>query len=250
MASVDIVDHEEVRPMKHLLPPLPYAYDALEPYIDARTMTLHHDMHHASYVAALNSAIGKYPDLKVCTALWLLLNSSKVPKETRTTIRNNVGGHLNHSFFWRNMCPPTTGAPTGKLADALVRDFGSIDHFKAQFVRAGVTQFGSGWVWLARSKPEEGGRLLIYSTSGHDNPLIRGHWPILVNDVWEHAYYLKYENRRADYLDAWWAVVNWVEVVMNFDRSEASFQQHSEADEPAARVRSAIRHGDGLLDLQ
>jgi len=216
--------------MKHLLPPLPYDYAALEPHIDARTMILHHNKHHASYVANLNSVLGEFPELHERTALWLLLNSSKVPKEIRTVVRNNIGGHVNHSFFWRNMCPAAGGAPTGLLVDAINHDFGSLKQFKTQFTEAGAKLFGSGWVWLARTQPDDGGSLQVYTTSGHDNPLMRGHWPVMVNDVWEHAYYLKYENRRVDYLNAWWSVVNWEEIALRFDRSEHSAEQRWETE--------------------
>lgn len=223
--------------MKHILPPLPYDYAALEPHIDARTMSLHYSKHHASYVESLNSALADFPEVQKRTALWLLLNSSKVPKEIRTVVRNNVGGHLNHSLFWRSMCPAAGGTPTGQLADAINHDFGSLERFKSQFNEAGAKLFGSGWVWLARTRPDEGGGLQVYTTSGHDNPLIRGHWPVLVNDVWEHAYYLKYENRRADYLNAWWSIVNWEAIALRFDRSEHSAEQRWETE--GGRVRRA-----------
>ncbi len=205
--------------MKHLLPPLPYEHAALEPHIDARTMTLHHDKHHASYVANLNSALEKYPELRDRTAIWLLLNPSKIPEEARTAVRNNAGGHVNHSMLWRAMSPDGGGEPTGALADAIKRDFGSLKQFKARFDEAGEKLFGSGWVWLARTQ-QDGGRLQVYTTSGHDNPLMQGHFPILLNDVWEHAYYLKYENRRADYLKGWWPVVNWKEAAGRFEHSD------------------------------
>ena len=205
--------------MKHMLPPLPYYHASLEPHVDARTMTLHHDQHHASYVANLNSALEKYPELHERTALWLLLNLSKVPEQARTAIRNNAGGHVNHSLFWRAMSPAASGAPAGPLADAIKRDFGGFEQFKARFDDAGAKLFGSGWVWLARAQ-QDGGGLRVYTTPGHDNPLMQGHFPILVNDVWEHAYYLKYENRRADYLKGWWPVVNWDEAARRFQLSD------------------------------
>lgn len=194
--------------MKHLLPDLPYEYAALEPHIDARTMMLHHDKHHASYVASLNSALEEFPELQERTAFWLLLNLGKVPDKIRVAVRHNAGGHVNHSVFWRAMSPAGGGAPAGRLADAIKRDFGGFAQFKARFDDAGAKLFGSGWVWLARAK-QDGGRLEVCTTSGHDNPLMLGRFPLLVNDVWEHAYYLKYENRRAEYLHAWWSVVNW-----------------------------------------
>ena len=215
--------------MKHVLPPLPYAYAALEPYIDARTMTLHHDQHHASYVANLNSALEPFPDLHERTALWLLLNLGKVPEKARTAVRNNAGGHVNHSLFWRAMSAQSSGAPEGPLADSIERDFGGLEPFKKQFAEAGGKLFGSGWVWLARTQ-QDGGRLQICTTTGHDNPMMQGHFPILVNDVWEHAYYLKHENRRVDYLNAWWEVANWNEAARRFERSELSPERRWEGD--------------------
>ena len=215
--------------MKHVLPTLPYDPAALEPHIDARTMELHHDQHHASYVANLNLALEKYFELHDRTALWLLLNLSKVPQTARTAVRNNAGGHVNHSLFWRAMTPAASGAPAGPLADAIKRDFGSLEQFKARFAAAGATVFGSGWVWLARAQ-QDGGRLQVHTTSGHDNPLMQGHFPILVNDVWEHAYYLKHENRRGDYLKGWWPVVNWEEAARRFEHSDRSAGQRREAD--------------------
>jgi len=213
--------------MKHMLPSLPYDYAALEPHIDAQTMMLHHDKHHASYVANLNSTLEKFPELHERNALWLLLNLSEVPQKIRTAVRNNAGGHVNHSLFWRAMSPAASGA--GPLADAIDRDFGSLEQFKVQFAEAGGKLFGSGWVWLARAQ-QDGGRLQVYTTSGHDNPLMQGHFPILVNDVWEHAYYLKYENRRGDYLKGWWSVVNWEEAARRFERSDLSPEQRWEGD--------------------
>ena len=213
--------------MKHVLPTLPYDPAALEPHIDARTMELHHDQHHASYVANLNLALEKYPELHDRTALWLLLNLSKVPQTARTAVRNNAGGHVNHSLFWRAMTPAASGAPAGPLADAIKRDFGSLEQFKARFAAAGAKVFGSGWVWLARAQ-QDGDGLQVHTISGHDNPLIQGHFPILVNDVWEHAYYLKHENRRGDYLKGWWPVVNWEEAARRFELSDKSAEQEWE----------------------
>ena len=210
--------------MKHLLPPLPYDPAALEPHVDARTMVLHHDLHHASYVANLNSALEKFPELHERTAFWLLLNLSQVPEKARTAVRNNAGGHVNHSMFWRAMSPAASGAPSGPLADAIERDFGGFEQFKIRFAEAGAKVFGSGWVWLARAQ-QDGGGLQVYTTAGHDNPLMQGHFPILVNDVWEHAYYLKHENRRPDYLKAWWAVANWEEAARRFARFDKSAEQ-------------------------
>jgi Fe-Mn family superoxide dismutase len=219
--------------MKHLLPPLPYYHASLEPHIDARTMTLHHDKHHASYVENLNSALEPFPELHERTALWLLFNLGKVPEHARTAVRNNAGGHVNHSLFWQAMSPGATGAPAGPLAAAIHRDFGSIEQFKIRFAEAGAKQFGSGWVWLARQRQQDGGRLQVTTTSGHDNPLMQGQFPILVNDVWEHAYYLKHENRRGDYLKSWWPVVNWEEAARRFERTDHSAEQDWEGESGA-----------------
>lgn len=205
--------------MRHMLPPLPYYHASLEPHIDARTMTLHHDKHHASYVANLNSALEAFPALHGRTALWLLLNLGEVPQSIRTIVRNNAGGHVNHSMLWQAMSPAASGGPSGLLADAINRDFGSLEQFKAQFVEAGSKLLGSGWVWLVQAQ-HGGGKLQIYTTAGHDHPLMQGFYPILVNDVWEHAYYLRYENRRDDYLQGWWSVVNWEEAGRRFDRAD------------------------------
>jgi len=215
--------------MKHMLPPFPYYHASLEPHIDARTMALHHDQHHASYVANLNSALEQFPELQERTALWLLLNLSKVPEKIRTAVHNNAGGHVNHSLFWRAMSPGTRDGPAGRLADAIKRDFGGLEQFQARFDDAGGKLFGSGWVWLARAQ-QDGGRLQVCTTSGHDHPLMQGHYPILVNDVWEHAYYLKHQNRRGDYLKGWWPVVNWEEAARRFERSDRSAEQDPEAE--------------------
>lgn len=203
---------------KHLLPALPYGHAALEPHIDARTMQLHHGKHHASYVDKLNDALEGHPELHGRDASWLLLNLDAVPEGIRTTVRDNAGGHLNHSMFWLAMSPSGGRAPTGPLAAAIERDFGGFDLFKHEFVQAGAALFGSGWVWLVKEGGDDG-KLGIRTTDGHDNPLMQGHVPVLVNDVWEHAYYLNYENRRADYLDVWWSIVDWVEAARRFERS-------------------------------
>jgi superoxide dismutase, Fe-Mn family len=215
--------------MKHVLPPLPYDYAALEPHIDARTMKLHHDKHHSGYVTNLNAALENFPALHERTAIWLLLNLNEVPAAARTAVHHNAGGHVNHSLFWRAMLPAGGGAPAGPFADAINRDFGSLEQFKTAFVEAGSKVFGSGWVWLARAQ-RGGGKLELFTTAGHDNPMMEGHFPVLVNDVWEHAYYLKYENRRADYLKAWWSIVNWEEAARRFERSDLSAQARWEAD--------------------
>lgn len=211
----------------HVLPELPYSPAALEPCIDAQTMMLHHDKHHATYVTTLNSTLEKFPELHERTALWLLLNLDKVPSKIRTAVRNNAGGHVNHSMFWNAMSPSSSSGPAGLLGEAINHNFGSLDKFKRKFEEAGKKVFGSGWVWLARVQ-RDGGKLQIYTTRGHDNPLMKGHFPILLNDVWEHAYYLKYQNQRADYLKAWWDIVNWDEAGGRFERSDKSAVQHWE----------------------
>jgi Fe-Mn family superoxide dismutase len=199
--------------MPHTLPPLPYPPNALEPHIDAQTMEIHHGKHHAAYVTNLNAALDKAPELKDKPLDELLKNLSAVPEAIRTAVRNNGGGHLNHSQFWKTMAPNAGGAPTGKLADAINSAFGDFEKFKEQFQAAGVARFGSGWAWLVK----EGGKLAITSTPNQDNPIMDGKpAPILGNDVWEHAYYLKYQNRRPDYLKAWWNTVNWTEVAKRF----------------------------------
>lgn len=223
------MDNLETSQLRHLLPALPYDRAALEPHIDVRTMTLHHDMHHASYVEKLNSALEKYPELHERTVIWLLLNPGKIPEETRAVVRNNAGGHVNHSMLWRAMSPDGGGEPTGLLADAINSDFGSIEKFKARFEEAGEKLFGSGWVWLARAQ-QNGGKLVVLCTSGHDNPLLQGYFPLLVNDVWEHAYYLKHENRRGDYLKGWWSIVNWKEAARRFEVSDLPAERRWEID--------------------
>ncbi len=195
--------------MAHELPPLPYDYAALEPHIDAQTMTLHHDKHHNTYVTNLNTAIEKHPELGSKSPEDLIRDLSGVPEDIRTAVRNNGGGHVNHTMFWAIMGPNGGGEPTGPIADAINQTFGSFDAFKEQFNAAGAARFGSGWVWLVRNSS---GALSITSTANQDNPLSDGQFPILGNDVWEHAYYLKYQNRRPEYLGAWWNVVNWDEV--------------------------------------
>jgi superoxide dismutase, Fe-Mn family len=214
---------------RHLLPALPYDPAALEPHIDARTMMLHHDRHHAGYVETLNAALEMLPELRERTAVWLLLNLDQVPQEARTSVRNSAGGHVNHSMLWRAMSPDGGGAPTGVLADAIERDFGGVDQLKRQFDDAGAKVFGCGWVWLARVQAD-GGELKVLTTVGHDNPLMHGHYPLLVNDVWEHAYYLKHEDRRADYMQRWWSVVNWPEAARRYEISDPSSERRREGD--------------------
>ena len=210
--------------MKHLLPVLPYGYAALEPHIDARTMELHHGKHHAAYVANLNAALEGLPALCDSPASWLLRNLDKVPEAERAAVRNNVGGHVNHSMYWQAMSPTGGGAPEGALADAINSDFGSFGKFKALFEAEGAKLFGSGWVWLASAR-QDGGRLVVLTTAGHENPLTQGHHPILVNDLWEHAYYLKHQNRRPEYLQGWWSVTNWKEAARRFDALDHTAEQ-------------------------
>lgn len=211
---------EPAPPSRHRLPGLPYALDALEPHIDAQTMALHHGKHHASYVDNLNAALQIHPELHQRTATWLVLNSNKLPDDIRTTVRNNAGGHLNHSLLWKSMAPGAKTEPAGQLAEAIERDFGDLEGFQAQFEAVGAKAFGSAWVWLARSR-QDAGRLEVMVTSGHGNPLTQGYYPVLVADLWEHAYYLKHQNRRTDYLKAWWNVVDWREAERLFERSRA-----------------------------
>jgi Fe-Mn family superoxide dismutase len=191
--------------MAHELAPLPYAFDALEPHIDAQTMQIHHGKHHAAYVNNLNAALKDHGDLQAKTAEELITDLAVLPESIRTAVRNNGGGHVNHTMFWQIMSPKGGGAPTGKVADAINGAFGSFDAFKEQMNKGGATRFGSGWVWLV----DAGGKLVVESTANQDNPMMEGKRPIMGIDVWEHAYYLHYQNRRPDYLAAWWNVVNW-----------------------------------------
>ena len=202
--------------MAHELPKLPYAYDALEPHIDKETMTLHHDKHHQAYVTNLNAAIEKHPELGSKSALDLIKDLSKVPDDIKAAVRNNGGGHVNHTMFWTIMGPGKGGAPTGRIGEAIASTFGDFETFKKSFNEAGTKQFGSGWVWLVRTPA---GKLEIASTPNQDNPISAGNAPIFGNDVWEHAYYLKYQNRRADYLGAWWNVVTWDEINKRLDEA-------------------------------
>ncbi len=194
------------------VPPLPYDYSALEPHIDTQTMQLHHDKHHATYVTNLNTALESQPDLQNQSIEELLRNINSVPENIRMAVRNNGGGHANHTMFWEIMGPNAGGQPSGELADAINQAFGSFDSFKEQFNKAATTRFGSGWAWLLA----DSGRLEITSTQNQDSPLMEGRIPILGLDVWEHAYYLKYQNRRPEYINAWWNVVNWDAVSERF----------------------------------
>jgi Fe-Mn family superoxide dismutase len=201
------------------LPPLPYDYSALEPHIDAKTMQLHHDLHHGAYVKNANAALEKHPNLQSKSVEELLRDLNAVPEDIRTAIRNNGGGHMNHSMFWKIMKPQGGGEPTGAIAEIIKKTFGSIKDFQTRFNDAGAKQFGSGWVWLA-GKPASG-EVQLLTTANQDNPISQGLYPIMGNDVWEHAYYLKYNNRRAEYLQAWWNVVNWDEVNKRLEHFKA-----------------------------
>jgi superoxide dismutase, Fe-Mn family len=196
---------EEI-PMAFEVPPLPYDYAALEPHIDTQTMQIHHDKHHAAYVTNLNNALQGQPQWESMSVVDILRQINSVPENIRTAVRNNAGGHANHTMFWEIMTPGGSGQPTGELAAAITETFGSFDQFKAAFNDAGVKRFGSGWAWLILG-PD--GKLQVISTANQDSPYMDGLYPVMGNDVWEHAYYLKYQNRRPDYLSAWWNVVNW-----------------------------------------
>jgi len=208
--------------MAHELPPLPYDYSALEPTIDAQTMHLHHDMHHGTYVKNLNAALEKHSELFKKSAEELLSDLSSIPEDIHTAVRNNAGGHVNHTMFWKIMKPRGGGKPNGKIATAIQNAFGDFDVFKQQFNDAGAKQFGSGWVWLVQGNS----KVQIVTTPNQDHPLSQGLCPIIGNDLWEHAYYLKYNNRLPAYLQAWWNVVNWDEVNLRYEAVES-------ANEPA-----------------
>jgi Fe-Mn family superoxide dismutase len=203
--------------MPHELPRLPYGYDALEPHIDARTMEIHHTKHHQGYVNNLNAALEKHPELDKKSVEDLLKDLNSIPEDIRTAVRNNGGGHANHSMFWPIMSPDGGGEPEGKLADAINSSFGSFSDFKDQFSKAAAGRFGSGWAWLC---VDRGGKLTIISTPNQDNPVSDGLRPVLGLDVWEHAYYLKYQNRRPEYISAWWSVVNWKQVAKNYSAAK------------------------------
>ena len=194
--------------MAHTLPPLPYPSDALEPHIDKQTMEIHHGKHHNAYVTNLNAALEKHPELAGKSVEDLLKGINSVPEDIRTAVRNNGGGHANHSMFWQVMGPNAGGQPTGAIADAITSSFGAFDTFKDQVSKAGVGRFGSGWAWVLL----QGGKLTVESSANQDSPLMEGKKVVFGVDVWEHAYYLKYQNRRPDYLAAWWSVVNWNEI--------------------------------------
>jgi superoxide dismutase, Fe-Mn family len=200
--------------MAFTLPPLGYDYAALEPHIDARTMEIHHTKHHQAYVTNLNAAIEKAPELQDKSLEWLLQNLPSVPESVRNAVRNNGGGHWNHSFFWQILGPNGGGEPTGAVANAIKSSFGDFSKLKEQLNASGLARFGSGWAWVVADK---GGKLTIESTPNQDTPVSDRKTPILGVDVWEHAYYLKYQNRRADYLAAWWNVINWGEVAKRLE---------------------------------
>jgi len=202
--------------MKHSLPTLPYQYDALEPHIDARTMEIHYTKHHQGYVDKLNKALEGMDDLVDKPVEELLRDLDSLPEDIRQAVRNNGGGHYNHSLFWRVMSPNGGGGPSGELAEALTGQFRSLEKFKEKFADTAASQFGSGWAWLAWGD----GKLDIHGMPNQDNPLHHGHMPILGLDVWEHAYYLNYQNKRADYVDAWWNVVNWPAVERNLEEAQ------------------------------
>jgi superoxide dismutase, Fe-Mn family len=199
--------------MAYELPPLSYPFNALEPHIDAKTMEIHHDKHHQAYITNANNALKDHPDLAAKPVDELIANLSQVPESIRTVVRNNAGGHSNHSFFWKIMAPNAGGAPKGKLAEAITSTFGSVDAFKEKFQAAGASRFGSGWAWLVVNKE---GKLEITSTPNQDSPIMEGLKPVIGIDVWEHSYYLLYQNKRPDYLKAWWNVVSWDQAEKNF----------------------------------
>ncbi|KNY26244.1 superoxide dismutase [Pseudobacteroides cellulosolvens] len=202
--------------MKHTLPELPYSYDALEPYVDKETMTIHHTKHHAAYVNNLNAALENYPELQEKTLHELLTSLDSLPQDVYWAVRNNGGGHYNHTLFWNTMGQSHGSDPEGELREKLDEAFGSLDSFKELFAKAAMQRFGSGWAWLVK---DNNGKLSVVSTANQDTPLSDGLKPLLGLDVWEHAYYLKYNNRRADYVDAWWSVVNWQIVAKRYEEA-------------------------------
>lgn len=199
------------------LPPLPYAYNSLEPHIDEETMRLHHDKHHQAYLTKFNAGLEKHVDLQKKSAEDILRGINTVPQDIRAVVRNHGGGYVNHKIFWNIMAPNAGGNPTGKIADAIKQTFGDFNAFKEKFNEAGAGHFGSGWVWLVRSKA---GKLEIITTANQDSPFMEGHYPVFGNDLWEHAYYLKYRNVRPEYLKAWWNVTNWAEINKRLEESD------------------------------
>ncbi len=200
------------------LPKLQYAYDALEPHIDAMTMEIHHSKHHAAYINNLNKALEPYIDLQTKELEELVKELNSLPESIRTAVQNNGGGHYNHTFFWKLLTPNSSKSPEGPLADTLKKEFGNFENFKMEFNKAAMGRFGSGWAWLIMDSNKN---LSVVSTPNQDNPLMGGFVPVLGLDVWEHAYYLKYQNRRADYVNAFWEVVNWIQVQINYGKKEA-----------------------------
>ncbi len=203
--------------MTHEVPPLPYSFDALEPHIDAQTMEIHHDKHHAAYVNKLNEALGKQPDLEEKSLEELLSNIGSLPDSVRNAVNNHAGGHLNHSIFWNNMSPAGGGEPSGELASAISAAFGTLDEFKTKFSAAAAGRFGSGWAWLCANRA---GKLIVKDFPNQNSPFTENLTPLLGLDVWEHAYYLKYQNRRPEYITAWWNVVNWPDVAGRFAKAK------------------------------
>lgn len=203
--------------MAHELPDLPYSYDALEPHIDAKTMEIHHGKHHQGYVNNLNAALENHPDLQEKSVEELITDLNSIPEQIRTAVRNNGGGHFNHSLFWPCMSHDGGGEPGGELAEVINNTFESFENFKEEFSRAAATRFGSGWAWLC---VDRSGNLVVNSTPNQDNPVSDGLKPILGLDVWEHAYYLNYQNRRPDYIKSWWNIVNWNQVTQNFNSAK------------------------------
>ncbi|MFH0874292.1 MAG: superoxide dismutase [Candidatus Komeilibacteria bacterium] len=201
--------------MIYELPKLKFSYEALEPFIDAQTMEIHHSKHHQTYVNKLNEALAKHPELSDKTLESMLRDLTIVPEDIRTAVKNHGGGHWNHSFFWQVIGPKSQAPSSGDFYSAIDRDFGSLDKFKEQFTAAATAQFGSGWTWLVS---DSSGKLSVVSLPNQDSPLAQGLKPLLVIDIWEHAYYLKYQNRRAEYISAWWNVVDWVKVQENFKK--------------------------------
>ena len=203
---------------EYTLPPLPYPYEALEPHIDTQTMQIHHDKHHQTYVTNLNNALKTHPDLQSKSPEQLMRDIDSVPEDIRAAVRNNGGGHVNHTLFWEIMTPGGPGEPSGELATAIQTAFGGVDQLKQAVNDAGAKRFGSGWAWVVT---DASGALSVTSTANQDNPLMEGKTPILGVDVWEHSYYLKYQNRRPDYLQAWWNTVNWNKVAENYARAKS-----------------------------
>lgn len=202
--------------MEFTLPTLEYSFDALEPYIDSQTMQIHHDKHHAGYIKNLNDALSAYPPLQSKTAEELLADLDSIPEEIRTTVQNNAGGHLNHTLFWEVIAPNSGGIPTDGVRDKIHERWASFDAFKEEFSKAAATRFGSGWAWLVVDAQKQ---LHVYSTANQDSPVMQSHVPLLGLDVWEHAYYLKYQNRRAEYIEAFWNIINWEAVNAKLERA-------------------------------